>query len=77
MGTNLATDASKVPPSQFQKRKGSIYSTGSSRDGHVHGSGERDKAYFEKLKQKVCNQCAFYKWQLLTSASGMGQDQAQ
>jgi len=48
-------DASKVPPSQFQRRKGSIYSTPSSRDGHVHGSGERDKAYFEKLKEKGWN----------------------
>ncbi|TID25808.1 hypothetical protein E2P81_ATG03596 [Venturia nashicola] len=45
-------DASKVPPSQFQKRKGSIYATPSSRDSH-HGGGDRDKAYFEKLKEKV------------------------
>lgn len=28
-------DASKVPPSRFQKRKGSIYSTPGSRDGKV------------------------------------------
>ncbi|KAG7147490.1 hypothetical protein HYQ46_003656 [Verticillium longisporum] len=28
-------DASKVPPSRFQKRKGSIYATPGSRDGHV------------------------------------------
>ncbi|KAI0012203.1 hypothetical protein F4779DRAFT_106779 [Xylariaceae sp. FL0662B] len=28
-------DASKTPPSRFQKRKGSIYATPSSRDGHV------------------------------------------
>jgi len=44
-------DASKVPPSQFQKRKGSIYSTPSSRDGHVKGKGQYE-AYFEKLKEK-------------------------
>jgi len=44
-------DASKVPPSQFQRRKGSIYSTPSSRDGHVKGSS-RDQAYWEKLKEK-------------------------
>jgi len=44
-------DASKVPPSQFQKRKGSIYATPSSRDGHS-SSADRDKAYFEKLKEK-------------------------
>ncbi|KAE9992675.1 hypothetical protein EG327_008276 [Venturia inaequalis] len=47
-------DASKVPPSQFQKRKGSIYATPSSRDSH-HGGGDRDKAYFEKLKEKGWN----------------------
>jgi len=45
-------DASKVPPSQFQRRKGSIYSTPNSRDGHVKGSS-RDQAYWEKLKEKV------------------------
>ncbi|KAI1801836.1 hypothetical protein F4811DRAFT_555441 [Daldinia bambusicola] len=28
-------DAAKTPPSRFQKRKGSIYATPSSRDGHV------------------------------------------
>jgi len=44
-------DASKVPPSQFQKRKGSIYSTPGSRDGHVKGKGQY-QAYFEKLKEK-------------------------
>ncbi|KAF1955998.1 hypothetical protein CC80DRAFT_83516 [Byssothecium circinans] len=44
-------DASKVPPSQFQRRKGSIYSTPNSRDGHVKGS-ERDQAYWDKLKEK-------------------------
>ncbi|KAF2019952.1 hypothetical protein BU24DRAFT_419558 [Aaosphaeria arxii CBS 175.79] len=44
-------DAAKVPPSQFQRRKGSIYATPSSRDGHVKGS-DRDKAYHDKLKEK-------------------------
>jgi len=47
-------DASKVPPSQFQKRKGSIYATPSSRDAHS-SSTDRDKAYFEKLKEKGWN----------------------
>lgn len=47
-------DASKVPPSRFQKREGSIYSTPSSRDAHVKGS-ERDKAYHDKLKEKGWN----------------------
>ncbi|KAF2739083.1 hypothetical protein EJ04DRAFT_9650 [Polyplosphaeria fusca] len=44
-------DASKVPPSQFQRRKGSIYSTPNSRDGHVKDSS-RDQAYWDKLKEK-------------------------
>lgn len=47
-------DASKVPPSRFQKREGSIYSTPSSRDAHVKGS-ERDRAYHDKLKEKGWN----------------------
>jgi hypothetical protein len=46
-------DASKVPPSQFQRRKGSIYSTPSSRDSHT--DGKRDQAYFDKLKEKARN----------------------
>ena len=45
-------DASKVPPSRFQRRAGSIYSTQSTRDGHVKGP-ERDQAYFDKLREKV------------------------
>ncbi len=40
-------DASKVPPSRFQKRKGSIYATPSSRDGHV------DRNYPEKYHAKI------------------------
>lgn len=44
-------DAAKVPPSRFQRREGSIYSTPPSRDAHVKGS-ERDKAYFDKLREK-------------------------
>ncbi|KAK8161853.1 hypothetical protein IWX90DRAFT_416853 [Phyllosticta citrichinensis] len=46
-------DASKVPPSRFQKRTGSIYSTPSSRDAHLDGSEIRDKAYWDKLKEKM------------------------
>ncbi|KAH6989426.1 hypothetical protein BGZ61DRAFT_532875 [Ilyonectria robusta] len=40
-------DAAKVPPSRFQKRKGSIYATQSSRDGHI------DKNYHEKYHAKI------------------------
>ncbi|KAK5998153.1 hypothetical protein PT974_00525 [Cladobotryum mycophilum] len=40
-------DAAKVPPSRFQKRKGSIYATPGSRDGHV------DKNYAEKYHAKL------------------------
>lgn len=45
--TNKVPDAAKVPPSRFQKRKGSIYATPSSRDGHV------DKNYAEKYHAKI------------------------
>merc|ERR1711881_160300 len=47
-------DASKVPPSQFQKRKGSIFATPGGRDGHVKGQ-ERDKAFHDKIKEKAFN----------------------
>ncbi|KAJ4419007.1 hypothetical protein N0V82_005232 [Gnomoniopsis sp. IMI 355080] len=40
-------DASKTPPSRFQRRKGSIYSTPASRDGHV------DKNYADKYHEKL------------------------
>ncbi|CAF3514246.1 unnamed protein product [Fusarium graminearum] len=40
-------DASKVPPSRFQKRKGSIYATPGSRDGHV------DRNYADKYWNKM------------------------
>jgi len=43
-------DASKVPPSRFQKREGSIYATPGSRDGHV--GKNTHKAFTEKLKEK-------------------------
>lgn len=45
--TNKGLDAAKVPPSRFQKRKGSIYATPSSRDGHI------DKNYAEKYHAKI------------------------
>lgn len=44
-------DASQVPPSQFQRRRGSIFATPNSRDGKVAGA-DRDKAYHDKLKEK-------------------------
>ncbi|KAK9778312.1 hypothetical protein SCAR479_04714 [Seiridium cardinale] len=53
-------DASKVPPSRFQQRKGSIYSTQGSRDGHVQKNKDRDTGFHEthtklfgKAKEKV------------------------
>jgi len=45
-------DASKTPPSRFQKRKGSIYATPSSRDGHVDRNYGRDAAFHEKHLEK-------------------------
>jgi len=45
-------DASKTPPSRFQQRKGSIYATPGSRDGHVDRNSDRDAKYHEKLLEK-------------------------
>ncbi|KLJ05841.1 hypothetical protein EMPG_10730 [Blastomyces silverae] len=45
-------DAAKVPPSRFQRREGSIFSTSSSRDSHITRK-DRDSAYHAKLKEKV------------------------
>ncbi|KAK4230032.1 hypothetical protein QBC38DRAFT_470386 [Podospora fimiseda] len=44
--TDIPTDASKVPPSRFQKRKGSIYAVPGSRDGHI------DSNYAQKFHEK-------------------------
>ncbi|KAI9762929.1 MAG: hypothetical protein M1840_001109 [Geoglossum simile] len=44
-------DASKVPPSRFQKREGSIYATPGSRDGHV--GKNTNTAFTEKLREKA------------------------
>lgn len=53
MSSHSSQDASKVPPSQFQKRKGSVYATPGSRDGHVDSGKVRDKSFHQKLKAKV------------------------
>lgn len=45
-------DASKTPPSRFQQRKGSVYATPNSRDGHVDKNMDRDAAYHAKLAEK-------------------------
>ncbi|KAH6663103.1 hypothetical protein B0J14DRAFT_609745 [Halenospora varia] len=45
-------DASKTPPSRFQQRKGSIFATPGSRDGHVDRNNDRDAKYHEKLAEK-------------------------
>lgn len=57
---DVPLDASKVPPSRFQQRKGSIYSTQGSRDGHVQKNKDRDNTFHEthtklfgKAKEKV------------------------
>ncbi|KAK6508162.1 hypothetical protein TWF506_010263 [Arthrobotrys conoides] len=42
-------DASKVPPSRFQKRAGSIHATPPSRDGHIERNDRT--ALFEKLSK--------------------------
>jgi hypothetical protein len=43
-------DASKVPPSRFQRRKGSIYAVPASRDGHIDNNYAHK--YHEKLAEK-------------------------
>ncbi|KAM3069396.1 hypothetical protein ACMFMG_005502 [Clarireedia jacksonii] len=45
-------DASKTPPSRFQKRKGSIYATPSSRDGHVDKHIDRDAVFHATHAEK-------------------------
>ncbi|KAI0600923.1 hypothetical protein F4775DRAFT_590067 [Biscogniauxia sp. FL1348] len=54
-------DASKTPPSRFQKRKGSIYATPSSRDGHV----ERNRDAVEEFHKAHSK-----RWSVGSSSSG-------
>ena len=72
--TSSAADASKVPPSRFQNKEGSIYGTPSLREGHVKGS-EREKSFHDKLKEKVNSMRLNVEHQpptdCLTSARGM------
>lgn len=44
-------DASKVPPSRFQKPEGSIFATPSSRDGHI--ARNKITTVMDKVKEKV------------------------
>ncbi|KAI2614272.1 uncharacterized protein GGS25DRAFT_517119 [Hypoxylon fragiforme] len=53
-------DASKTPPSRFQKRKGSIYATPPSRDGHV----ERNRDAVEEFHRAHSK-----RWSLSSSGS--------
>ncbi|KAI0854188.1 hypothetical protein F5Y00DRAFT_256687 [Daldinia vernicosa] len=45
-------DAAKTPPSRFQKRKGSIYATPSSRDGHVDRNREAVEGFHKAHSQR-------------------------
>ncbi|GAW19992.1 hypothetical protein EKO27_g9922 [Xylaria grammica] len=54
-------DASKTPPSRFQKRKGSIYATPSSRDGHV----ERNRDAVEEFHKAHSK-----RWSISSTKSG-------
>ncbi|MCJ1339818.1 hypothetical protein MMC09_005110 [Bachmanniomyces sp. S44760] len=49
---SIFADASKVVPSRFQKREGSIYATPGSRDAHTGQGKVRDQTFHDKLKQK-------------------------
>ncbi|KAI5801528.1 hypothetical protein DFH27DRAFT_60494 [Peziza echinospora] len=44
-------DASKVPPSKFQRPEGSIFATPASRDGHI--ARNKLKAVIHKVKEKT------------------------
>ncbi|KAI8632429.1 hypothetical protein F5Y19DRAFT_472459 [Xylariaceae sp. FL1651] len=56
-------DASKTLPSRFQKRKGSIYATPSSRDGHV----ERNRDAVEEFHKAHSK-----RWSISSKASSTG-----
>lgn len=64
------TDASRTPPSRFQKRKGSLLATRASRFGGGRlprsTSKERDREYFQKIQEKVRSKkaCSSALWQL-------------
>jgi len=45
-------DAAKTPPSRFQQRKGSVYATPGSRDGHVDKNYARDAKFHELVEKK-------------------------
>ncbi|KAK8105308.1 uncharacterized protein PG998_004223 [Apiospora kogelbergensis] len=45
-------DASKTVPSRFQQRKGSIFATPSSRDGHVERNLEKDAEFHKKHSKR-------------------------
>jgi len=45
-------DAAKTPPSRFQQRKGSLYATPGSRDGHVDKNYARDAKFHELVDKK-------------------------
>jgi len=45
-------DAAKTPPSRFQQRKGSVYATPNSRDGHVDKNYARDAKFHELVDKK-------------------------
>ncbi|KAF8425681.1 hypothetical protein EV426DRAFT_531802 [Tirmania nivea] len=44
-------DASKVPPSKFQRPEGSIWATPASRDGHI--ARNKIAIVMEKVKEKA------------------------
>ncbi|KAI0203870.1 hypothetical protein F4808DRAFT_390865 [Astrocystis sublimbata] len=60
-------DASKTVPSRFQKRKGSIYATPPSRDGHV----ERNRDAVEEFHKAHSK-----RWSLASSSSNSNKSNA-
>ncbi|KAK8080859.1 hypothetical protein PG997_008677 [Apiospora hydei] len=68
------TDASKTVPSRFQQRKGSIFATPSSRDGHVERNLEKDAEFHKKHSKRFSFSKVKDKASDLVGAGGEGSD---
>ncbi|KAK7955933.1 uncharacterized protein PG986_005155 [Apiospora aurea] len=66
-------DASKTVPSRFQQRKGSIFATPSSRDGHVERNLEKDAEFHKKHSKRFSFSKAKDKASDLVGAGGAGE----
>ncbi|KAK8042910.1 hypothetical protein PG994_013393 [Apiospora phragmitis] len=67
-------DASKTVPSRFQQRKGSIFATPSSRDGHVERNLEKDAEFHKKHSKRFSFSKVKDKATDMVGASGEGSE---